>query len=552
MLHPLFQASVLLIAAAVLWKYLKQLVLRSPLDNIPGPPSSSFLYGNLRQLISPKYGWGFVEHLTESYPGVACLRGPLGNRLLYVFDPLAMHHVVVKDAHIFPMPAWVVKFNRIRFGPGIVASLGDNHRRQRKMLNPVFSIAHMRGMVPIFNDVGHKLVKALEDRVSGHAGPVEMDMLAWMGRTALELIGQAGLGYSFDPLVADTPDDFAMAIKAIPATMSKLNHLRRLVPYLPDIGSDATRRKVMGMIPQSGLQELSRIVGILHRRSVEIYEDRKRALAQGDEAVTRQIGEGKDIMSILMRANLSASEGDRLPEDQVIAQMSTFIFAGMDTTSNALSRTLCLLAAHPDAQEKLRKEVLEASKGGDLDYDGLESLRYLDAVCRETLRLHPPVTNMFRETLQDAVLPLSQPIRGLDGTTVREIPVPKGTPVCVGMFSSNRNKVLWGEDAGEWKPERWLTALPDGIAGAKIPGVYSNLMTFSGGGRACIGFKFSQLEMKVVLCLLVSKFNFELSDKPVVWNLSNISFPTVANNPRSALPMRVGLVQRTKSVRDGS
>ncbi len=72
----------------------------------------------------------------------------------------------------------------------------------------------------------------------------------------------------------------------------------------------------------------------------------------------------------------------------VIGASRTFIFAGMDTTSNALSRILCLLAAHPDAQERLRKEVLDASKGGDLDYDGLESLRYLDAVCRETLRLY--------------------------------------------------------------------------------------------------------------------------------------------------------------------
>ena len=81
--------------------------------------------------------------------------------------------------------------------------------------------------------------------------------------------------------------------------MSRVNHLRRLVPYLPDVGSDAARRKIMGMIPQAGLQELSRIVSILNRRSVEIYEDKKRALKQGDEAVLRQIGEGKDIMSIL-------------------------------------------------------------------------------------------------------------------------------------------------------------------------------------------------------------------------------------------------------------
>lgn len=59
----------------------------------------------------------------------------------------------------------------------------------------------------------------------------------------------------------------------------------------------------------------------------------------------------------------------------------------MDTTSNALCVTLLLLAEHPDVQEKLRKEILEASHGEDLDYDKLVSLPYLDAVCRETLRL---------------------------------------------------------------------------------------------------------------------------------------------------------------------
>ena len=52
--------------------------------------------------------------------------------------------------------------------------------------------------------------------------------------------------------------------------------------------------------------------------------------------------------------------------------------------------------------------------------------------------------------------------------------------------ASNVNKVLWGEDANEWKPERWLSPLPVSVTDAKIPGVYSNLMTFMGGGRACM------------------------------------------------------------------
>lgn len=70
--------------------------------------------------------------------------------------------------------------------------------------------------------------------------------------------------------------------------------------------------------------------------------------------------------------------------------MRTFTFAAMDTTSNALSRTIWLLASHPDVQEKVRQEILDAldkNEGKDFSYDQLVSLPMLDAVCRETLRL---------------------------------------------------------------------------------------------------------------------------------------------------------------------
>ena len=65
----------------------------------------------------------------------------------------------------------------------------------------------------------------------------------------------------------------------------------------------------------------------------------------------------------------------------------TLIFGAMDTTSSALAITLSLLVEHPDVQDKLRAEILAALNGEDMDYDTLVSLPYLDAVCRETLRL---------------------------------------------------------------------------------------------------------------------------------------------------------------------
>lgn len=105
-----------------------------------------------------------------------------------------------------------------------------------------------------------------------------------------------------------------------------------------------------------------------------------------------------------VKANTSASPEDRLPDREIIAQMayvsikygpkiililcSVLTFAATDTTSSALARIFQLLAEHPDVQEKLRAEINDASKDGEMSYDQLDDLPYMDAVIRETLRLY--------------------------------------------------------------------------------------------------------------------------------------------------------------------
>ena len=78
-------------------------------------------------------------------------------------------------------------------------------------------------------------------------------------------------------------------------------------------------------------------------------------------------------------------------------------------------------------------------------------------------------------TRKDTVLPLSTPITERDGRKVQSIMVPKDTTIVVGILSSNRNTAVWGADAMEWRPERWLAPLPESVTEAKVPGVYSNL-----------------------------------------------------------------------------
>ena len=74
----------------------------------------------------------------------------------------------------------------------------------------------------------------------------------------------------------------------------------------------------------------------------------------------------------------------------------------------------------------------------------------------------------------DAVVPLSAPIIGVDGREMREIVVPKNTNLLISIINFNRDPALWGPDSFEWKPERWLSPLPDTIKEAPVPGVYSH------------------------------------------------------------------------------
>ncbi|KAI0355902.1 cytochrome P450 [Trametes cingulata] len=546
MISSLFQAALICGTTWLLWKFFRRAVVKTDLDNLPGPPSPSFFYGNLRQLYSRR-GFEFHRSLGEKYGPVVRLHGKFGHNLLYTYDPKAMHHIAIKDQDVWQEPTWFTRQAEHVFGPGLFATLGDHHRKQRKMLNPVFSINHMRHMTPIFYGVSHRLRTALESRV--HGGAAEVDMIGWMSRTALELMGQAGLGYSFDPLVADATDEFGEALKGLIPALAAAPGMQQYIPLYEALVPPRLRRPIAELIPSRALKRIIHIVDTMRRRSEEIFAEKKKALLAGDEALKHQVGEGNDLMSILLKANMAASEEDRLPENELIGQMSTLTFAAADTTSNALSMTLWRLAKNPDVQRKVRQEIMEAKEangGGDIGYDDLVALPYLDAVCRETLRVHVPAPFRFREANRDIVLPLSEPVRGLDGRLMHEILVPKDTPVFVGIAASNTNKALWGEDAYEWKPERWLQPLPDAVLDAKIPGVYANLMTFWGGGRACIGFKFSQLEMKVVLAVLISTFTFELTEKRIWWNMAGVQYPSIdAEGEHAMFPLKVGLVKES-------
>ncbi|TEB18987.1 cytochrome P450 [Coprinellus micaceus] len=534
------------------WRVLRSFLFKDPLAVIPGPPSASWPLGDLPKLFDKRPG-NYQEDLFKKYGRTFRITGLFKESLLVVSDPKALYRILIKDQDIFEESDDTVSPSGQDYSqPLATASPHSFHTDRINILDPVFSAAYMRDNTPVFCSVVHKLENSIEQLVG--SGEKEIDLLSWMTRTALELVAQSGLGYTFDTLEPHASEHpYATSIRNWVGTVNDpvVTVIRFLLyPYVYNIGGPRFQRTVVNVLPWKKLHAIRDMVDVMHKTSIDIFENAKRGLDKGDDARER-IAKGKDIMSALLKANMLASEGDKLPDEELIAQVSTLTFAAMDTTSNALSRILYLLSEHPEVQERLRGEVTQAytHHGGDMDYETLNALPYLDAVCRESLRVYTPAPFVTRQARKDAVVPLATPITTTEGREINELFVPKDTLLFIALGNCNRDPLIWGPEATEWKPERWLSPQPESVTQARIPGVYSNLMTFLGGGRSCIGFKFSQLEMKIVLSVLLAKVKFAPSGKNIVWLSNGIVQPAVEDPKRPGsgetelqLPLKVSLV----------
>ncbi|PCH33098.1 hypothetical protein WOLCODRAFT_147202 [Wolfiporia cocos MD-104 SS10] len=444
--------------------------------------------------------------------------------MLYISDPAALDTILLKDPANFEEGSSYMNANILMFGPGISSVSGEQHRKQRRMLTSAFSATQMREALPTIRETAARLHTALASRVSDT--PREVDILGWLSRTTLENIGQAGLGYSFDSLIEDERDEFGKIVNMVFPTIQEMFVFRPFLPYIFSFGTPGLRRRLVESLWFIGLiKRLQNVADAMDTMSSYIYRAKISTLYQNKDFRDYVMG-NKNIMSTLLRATTDTSGSVGMSDAEVISQISIVIAAAVDTTATTLSRILQLLAQYEDYQERLRTE-LQAYKLDELTYDELIKIPLMDAMYKETLRLYPAANQLTREVQKDTVLPLHQPINGQDGRTITEIPVPAGSEVIVGILGCNTSRYIWGDDALEWKPERWLSPLPDSVINAPIPGVYSSLMTFVGGKRSCVGLKFAELSIKILLATLIPHFTFGLTGKPIVWNLATVLYPTM-------------------------
>ncbi|KAH9031774.1 cytochrome P450 [Lactarius pseudohatsudake] len=590
------------LVAFLFWKLERK---RSLPSSIAGPKKEHWLKGNLHRIFQD--GLEYNLRLTQKYGGVVKIHTLLGGQQLYVSDPLALHHIVVKEQHIFTETDMFIMGNKLMFGEGLISTLGEQHRKQRKILNPVFSRANMRELLPVIQPIASKIRSVLLSQLPDDGGSREIDVLPWMSRGALDYISQGCLGYSFNALEPTQSHNFAEAIRSLAPTALKLIFLRPFTPFIVRNISLYWRNKLVDWLPIKALRDLRRIVRVMDGASNAILFEKKAELEGGSTTdgtcTTKSEGnlgdhmKRKDIMTILLRANASSDPAERLTEAELIGQMNTVIVGGVETPALAGSRLLHALASRPTAQARLRSELrrakldhaasqdipIDGSSWSDIElpYDILMSLPYLDAVVRETLRVYPPTSLLGRTARQTTTLPLRFPVFSSTGEEVTSVVVPEGTTVIISILAANHNKAVWGDDASEWRPERWLNAsgqrawpgqgqeldgtlgdsaegstnTPGNRGGVKYPGVYASMMTFLGGGRACIGFKFAEMEIKQIIATLISNMHFSLPSatdehgnrKEIYWMMNGLQVPVVrapfGDGKTSQVPLDVRTVR---------
>jgi len=235
-------------------------------------------------------------------------------------------------------------------------------------------------------------------------------------------------------------------------------------------------------------RKFSSVTKIIHKLSDSVIAERR---AAKNQPASENQSKYRDFLDILLEA--TDESGEQLSNQEIRAEVDTFMFEGHDTTASGLTWTLYSLAAHPDVQAEVQKEIDEIFPENldDIDfeewYPRLNKMIFTPLAIKEALRLYPPVPYITRRT--------SSP------STIMGYSIPADTEIFILTYAIHRNPTYWGEDVNEFKPRRFEKDLPNPLQYAP----------FSAGKRNCVGQQFAMLEEKSVLVVLLKRFSFRVA-----------------------------------------
>ncbi|MHB8640447.1 MAG: cytochrome P450 [Candidatus Acidiferrales bacterium] len=441
----------------------------------PGPRGKPFV-GVALEL--RKHGLDLLARSARDYGDIVYLPLHFGESRLLLNHPDLIEQVLVVQQHKFHKSAMSKAATGHLLGNGLLNSEGDFWRRQRRLAQPAFQKTRV-------NEYAATMVEhALAYTASWRDGEVR-DIADEMSRLTCGIAVKTLFGLDLGPEADRVGETLSTLMRY------QINRIRSAFSLPEKFPTPANRRA------NTAFQYLDSLVyGIIKER-------RSRG------------ADGNDLLSRLIAA--MDEDGTQMTPQQLRDETMTLFLAGHETTALTLSWTWYLLAQNPPAEANLHQElsgVFAAREPRTLEAKDAESLPYLDAVIRESLRLYPPAYLIARLAIEPF---------DLAGYSF-----PAGTTILMSQWVTHRDPRYF-PDPLAFHPERWL----DGLA-ARLP--THAYFPFGGGPRRCIGQGFALMEALLVAAAIAQRFRFELEPGQTI-----VPEPLVTLRPRGGIRMRIHL-----------
>ena len=447
----------------------------------PGLKYPLFFYSNKPWV---KFGHPILlfEHLHRTYGNIAHYSF-MGTPIVFVNDPEYVREILINQASSF-VKERTVRRMKVLLGEGLITSDDPIHKRQRKIAAPAFH----RQRIAAYGD---KIVAIAAHTVDAWQPNQTIDIAAAMMGLSLEIVACT----VFDTEV--TPD-----IRTINDEVNTIMGLYQMIVALP-----ALERYLHWPLP--GLVKFRRSRTRLNSIVERIIHQRRTEMAAGTDR--------GDLLSMLIASRYeatgeSADSPDGMPDEQVRDEVLTIFLAGYETVANALAWTWYCLSQNPDAEAQMHAELDTVLGEGLPTLADYSSLRYVEQVFAESMRLYPPAWAMGRKSTRDIIL--------------GPYCIPAGAHFFFSQYIMHRSEEYFPDplrfDPGRHTPE---------AKAARPKFVY---FPFGFGGRQCIGESFAWMEGVLTLATIASRWRLSyLGDAPPVPQAK------ITLRPRDPLSMRL-------------
>lgn len=391
-----------------------------------------------------------------------------------IAHPDHLHQVLVTDADKFTKDVGYKDKSKglARFmGNGLVTSDGEFWRRQRRLMQPTFHAKRIEAYAETM--VAHTVAQ-----MGGWRDGAWLDVDHQMMELTLKIVVDALFR-------TDISEDTERIGAAMTVFQEMQNSQNQFIPAWVPTPIELRTRKA--------IRDLDEIVyGLIAERRAE----------PGDRG---------DLLAMLLEAR--DDDGQGMTDQQIRDELVTLFLAGHETTANSLNWTFILLAQHPHALTRLLEEI-DTVLGGRLPtLADLRALPYLDQVVKESMRVYPAVPAIGRAAAQDVEIGGYQ--------------IPRGSTVNLFLWVTHRDPRWWGEDAAEFKPERFAPEREKEIRKyAYLP--------FAAGPRVCIGNSFAAMEARLLLATMLQRWTLALAP-----GHTPQPEPLITLRPKGGLRMRI-------------